>query len=287
MRSLNVFHSLFPFHSMDLIKFLSSVVTGAMLLSPVSAFAGGTTPAVAEPAVTTAEEEAIIEAIDAIPAVDGRGGGGANYSIMPPYYGGGIMVDASITKEVTPDFVALNAYCDLGKQPTRETAKAEADNIFNSLKNAVGTDGRVRRMGTVSIYPYYGVNGEDTGSYSANISIFIRILKPAAAGRITDAVEKEGCSIGWDVRLQDPQSFEMSVLDELAKRLNKRKAVFEKLLGKKLNRVVSASLNTWADGYSSYDPETNKVDATTTLSISFDVSGRSTILPNTRATPKG
>lgn len=271
---------------MDRIKLFSSLVTGTMLLTPVSVFAGGT-PAATEPTSTT-EQEAIIDAIDAVPAVDGRGGGSeANYSIMPPYYGGGVMVDASITKEVTPDFVALNAYCDLGKQATRESAKAEADKIFTNLKNAVGTDGRVRRMGTVSVYPYYGVNGEDTGSFSANISLFIRIVKPTAAQRISDAVEKEGCSVGWDVRLQDTQSFEMSVLDELATRLNKRKAVFEKLLGKKLNKVVSASLNTWADGYSTYDPETNKVDATTTLSISFDVSGRTTILPSTRATPKG
>lgn len=268
---------------MNRFRLLSSLITGTLALAPVSVFAGGV-PAAVEPADAD-EQEAIMEAIDAAPAVDGRGGA---MSIIPPYYGGGgVMVDASVTKEVTPDFVALNAYCDLGKQPSRESAKAESDRIFNSIKNTVGTDGRVRRMGSVSVYPYYGVNGEDTGSFSANISLFIRIVKPSAALRISDAVEKEGCSPGWDVRLQDPQSFEMDVLDELATRINKRKAVFEKLLGKKLNQVISASLSTWADGYSTYDPETNKVDATTTLSISFDVSGRTTILPSTRATPKG
>jgi hypothetical protein len=268
---------------MDRIKLFSSIITGTMLLSPVVAFAAET-----KTADVTEEEAAIIDAVEAIPA-DGRGGGGAGMSsIYPPYYGGGVMVDASITKEVKPDFVALNAYCDLGKQPSREAAKTEANKIFMNIKNAVGSDGRVRRMGTVSVYPYYDQTGSDTGSYSANISIFIRVIKTSAAQRISDAVEKEGCGASWDVRLTDPQSFEMSVLDELAARLNKRKAVFEKLLGKKLNRVVSASLNTWADGYSSYDPETNTVDATTTLSISFDVGGRTTITPSTtRTAPKG
>jgi hypothetical protein len=264
---------------MNKVKFYSSIITGTMLLSPMAAFAAETTD-------VTEEEAAIIDAVEAMPA-DGRGGGGANMS-MYPYYGGGVMVDASITKEVKPDFVAMNAYCDIGKQPSRETAKVEANKIFTAIKNAVGTDGRVRRMGTVSIYPYYDQTGSDTGSYSANISIFIRVLKPAAAQRISDAVENQGCSVNWDVRLTDPQSFEMDILDELASRLNKRKAVFEKLLGKKLNRVVSASLSTWADGYSSYDPETNTVDATTTLSISFDVGGRATIMPSTtRSAPKG
>ena len=195
-----------------------------------------------------------------------------------PYYGnGGVTVDASVTKEVKPDFIGLNAYCDLGNQSSRETAKAEADKLYMSIKNAVGTDGRIRRMGGVSIYPYYDATGTATSSYSANLSIFIRITKPGAAQRISDAVEKEGCTVNWDVRLMDPQSFEMSVLDELSVRINKRKAIFEKLLNKKLTRINSASLSTWADGYSTYDPETNMVDATTNLSITFDLGGRTTL----------
>jgi len=270
---------------MDHRRFLISVITGSMLLSgPASAFAASVK---AEPAASDITEEDVINAIDAAPAVDGRGGM-MNSIAMPYYGGGGVTVDVSVTKEVKPDFVALNAYCDLGKQPSRETVKIEADKIFNNIKNAVGTDGRVRRTGAVSVYPFYGSTGEDTGAFNANISIFIRIVKPSAAGRITDAVEKEGCTIGWDVRLLNPQSFEMSVLDELAANANKRKTVFEKLLNKKLTRIIGASLNTWADGYSTYDPETNTVDATTTLSINFDLGGRANLTPrpSTRGTSK-
>lgn len=264
---------------MDTTKFLASIVTGAMLLSPVATFAADTAVS------SDISEEDVLNVIDAIPADAARGGGAM--SIMPPYYGGGITVDASITKEVKPDFIALNAYCDIGMQSSREAAKMAAEKIFTSVKSAVGTDGRVRRSGGVSVYPYYDPMGKESSSFTANISLFIRILKPSAAARISDAVEAAGCSPNWDVRLTDPQSFEMDVLDELVSRLNKRKAVFEKLLGKKLNRVVSASLNTWADGYSSYDPETNTVDATTTLSISFDAAGRTPATTRTRVTPKG
>lgn len=249
------------------------------MFSPVATFAADT-------AVSNISEEDILEAIETMPTDAGRGGGGG-LSIIPPYYGGGITVDASITKEVKPDFIALNAYCDIGMQPSREAAKMTADTLFTNIKNTVGNDGRVRRTGGVSVYPYYDPMGKESSSFTANISLFIRITKTTAAQRISDAVETAGCSGNWDVRLTDPQSFEMDVLDELIKRLNKRKTVFEKLLGKKLNRVVSASLNTWADGYTSYDPETNTVDATTTLSISFDAAGRTPATTRTRAMPKG
>lgn len=255
--------------------------SAALLAGPATTFAAS---AAADAELT---EEALIDVIEsdaANPAmIDGRGGGG--YGIVAPYMNG-VQVDASVTKEVTPDFIALNAYCDSGKRSNREDAKAALDQVFTDIKNAVGSDGRVRKQGGVSVYPFYGQNGEDTGSYTGSMSIFIRIVNPSAAQRISDYVENKGCGVNWDVRLVDTQSFEMDNLDELMTRLEKRKQVFEKLLGKKLNTVSSAAINTWADGYSSYDPTTNKVDATTTLSVSYSLSGRTTVTPTTRV-PRG
>ncbi len=266
-------------------RLLASIISGSMMLSPAAAFAATAT---AEAAATIEiTEEDVMNAIIPQDAMMDRGGGG--YGISMPYYGGGVVVDASITKEVTPDFVALNAYCDIGRTADRDEAKRIADQIFTDIKNGVGKDGRVRRSGPVSVYPYYDGTGKDTGLFMANVSIMIRILNMNAAQRISDLVENEGCSLNWDVRLLDPQSFEMDILDELTSRVNKRKAVFEKLLGKKLTRVISASLYTWADGYSTYDPETNKVDATTTLNLTFDIGSRTSLPKSTRSsvTPKG
>jgi hypothetical protein len=296
---------------MNSVRVISYLTAGAVILTgPATSFAAAatkmaapaTTAKVSAPAATTTSPESdvtsedILNVLEEMPApapamMDGRGG--ANMSIMyPPYGGGGVQVDASITKEITPDFIALNAYCDSGRGGTREEAKKELNDIYNAIKTAVGKDGRVRKQGSISIYPYYGPTGEESGKYSANLSVMIRILNTQATQRISDAVENLGCSVNWDVRLVDTQSFEMDVLEDLSKRLNKRKAVFEKLLGKKLTTVVSASLYTWVDGYASYDPETNKADATTTLSVSFGLT-TNTRIPATapaatrRAVPKG
>lgn len=269
-------------------SWIASIVTGSVMLAgPATSLAAS-----ADIELSDVSEEELIEMLEqpAMPqsALDGRGGGG--YGIMAPYYGGGVQVDASVTKEVTPDFVAINAYCSSGRVDSREEARDILDQIYQDIRAAVGSDGRVRKMGSMPVYPVYGQNGEETGSFTADMSLLIRIVDVSAAQRISDAVEDKTCSVNWDVRLLDTQSFEMSVLDELSERLSKRKTVFETLLGKKLNTVIGATLSTWVDGYGTYDPETNKVDGTTTLSISFDL-GANTKLPanSTRRTtaPRG
>ncbi len=264
-------------------KWIAAMAAGSVILmGPATTFA----------ATADISEEEVKEALDEslnMPIIDGMGGG-----YMPsPYQQGGVMVDASITKEVTPDYVAINAYCDIGKKATREQAReaakkadAQAYEAFTyaEIKAAVGTDGRVRKMGGISVYPYYNPTGEESGSFTSNLSVFVRFVNMSAVQRVTTVIEDKGCSVNWDVRLVDMQSFELSVLDDLSTRLNKRKAVFEKLLGKKLTTITSASLSTWVDGYSSYDPETNKADATTTLNITFNLGKATTPAASTPTT---
>lgn len=268
---------------------LSLLVAGALTLgTPLSALAAGTTAAVKVEAPISTED--ILNAVDisspsatpeAAPAmVDGKGGGTMNSLYYPgPQIGGGVQVTAEVTSSVTPDFVAINAYCESGKQPSRQAVRDLLQQLYTDIKNAVGKDGRVRKSGTVSAYPFYDQMGTVTDSFNGTLSVFIRINNRERAQAISDYIEQKNCSVNWDVRLVNTQKHEMSILDELATQLNTRKAVFEKLLGKRLNTISSASLSTWVDSYGSYDPDANTVDATTSLSVSFDLGGRTTISP--------
>ena len=267
-------------------RIVSTLTLASVLLTPLSAL--GATAAAAE--LTAEDLLQVIESEPALPVMsDGKGGGGAGLIYPGPGYGGGVQVDASITKEVTPDFIAINAYCEVQKSD-REQGRAALNQLYLDIKKAVGTDGRVRKSGQISIYPAYGPMGLETGNFSANLGIFIKILRTDAVQRISDLVEDKGCGVNWDVRLVDTQGFEMDVLDSLITRLNKRKTIFEKLLGRRLTLVTSASLYTWVDSYGTYDPDTNRVDATTTLSVSFDLGGRTKLpspMPLRSTTPKG
>lgn len=259
-------------------RLVASLTAVSFAFVPLSAFAAAET-------TTTVSEEEVLELIDeaSMPSMD-RGGGGLYY---PGPYGAGITVDASTTKEVTPDFVAVNGYCEVTGLSSRAEVRTELTNLYNAIKAAVGSDGRVRRSGTPVVYPYYDqFTGMQSDQFSGNLSIFIRLTRPAAAQRVSDILEEQNCSVNWDVRLVDTQDYELEILDDLLTKLNKRKTVFEKLLKKKLTNVMGASLYTWVDGYSTYDPDTNKADATTTLSITFDI-GTRTRLTEPTAVPKG
>lgn len=258
---------------------IATSATLALGLAPLSAFAA--TDAVSEEEVLN-----VIEAQEGDAMLMDRGGGAMSSSMYyPGPYGNGITVDANVTREVTPDFIAVNGYCEVTNMDDRDEVRAELTRIYNEVKSAVGSDGRVRRGGPPSVYPFYDGVGAPSGKFSGSVSIFIRVLRTDAAQRISEILEQHACSPSWDVRLVNTEDHELGVLDDLLAKVNKRKAVFEKLLAKKLNDVVGASLSTWVDGWSSYDPETNKADATTTLSITFGI-GTKTKLVDPAATRK-
>ncbi len=260
----------------------AAAATGVSLLVPAFAFA-------ADAAAVTEDE--VLNAITPVMSEDKGGYGGGGGSIWPGPVSGGVTVDSTYTKEVTPDFIAINAYCEVAGESSRQAVREKLNQLYLDIKNAVAKDGRVRKSGMGGVYPYYDpATGTSTDKFSGSLNIFIRITNLNAAQRISDLVDTKGCTPNWDVRLVDTQAYELQNLDVLIKRLNDRKVVFEKLLGRKLTKVIGASLYTYVDGYGTYDPETNTVDATTTLSVTFDIGTRASITtPTTRSsvTPKG
>lgn len=259
------------------------LITLALSLSfPLSAFAATTDSISSEDILNAVDPASITGPAVSTPAepayTDGKGGGTMNSSIYyPGPTSGGVQVTADVTASVTPDFVGINAYCDSGKMPSRQAIRDAMQQLYTDIKNFVGKDGRVRKSGTVSAYPFYDQSGTVTDSFTGNLSIFIRITNKAKAQAISDYIEQKNCSVNWDVRLVNTQKHELSVLDELATQLNSRKAVFEKLLHKRLTLISGATLSTWVDSYGTYDPDADTVDATTTLTVTFDLGGRTTI----------
>lgn len=263
-----------------MLRIMQWLVSFGLVLSPVAVVAAGANAALKEDVLNSIEKTQTEPAV-AVPSPDRMqsGGGGTMDSkslIYPGPYGGGITVDASITKEVKPDFVAINAYCDSGKKTTREEARTALQKVFLAIKATAGKDAKVRRA-SVGVSPYYDPSGGPTEGFMSSMNVLVRLVNVSAAQKLSDAIEDLGCSVNWDVRLQDPQDYELSIVDTLLSKLETRKKVFEKLLGKKLTKVSGASLYTWLDGYSSYDPETNMAEATTTLSVTFDTGTRTTL----------
>lgn len=213
--------------------------------------------------------ESDVEFSDVKQAMEGYGGD----MYMPPYYGNGISVDVSTMKTITPDVLSISGWCDAGFNGTRTDVKDTLKKMFNDIKTKVGADGKVRRTGGYSVTPFYdpmtGTSKRDV--YAGTLNIWVDVTNFAAAARLSDIVEEAGCSISWNVSLKDMQEIEYDALDNLLARLNRRKEVFEKLLKTRLNDddIISASLSSWIDSWSSYDPDNNTATATITLSVVF------------------
>jgi hypothetical protein len=212
-----------------------------------------------------------------LPPDKGLGGGGFYPTSSQ---GGGINVDVSVTREITPDFVSINGWCDVGNRGSRAETKQALQTLFEQIRLLVGTDGKVRKNGSFSISPLFETPqpASTPTSFQGSLNVFVRFTNIRAGKRVSEGMEDLGCSVGWDVRLLDSQDHELDVLEVLVKKLNIRKTLFEKLVGRKLERITSASLVTFVDGYSTYDPESNTAEATTTLSVTFDLGTRA-VLP--------
>lgn len=199
---------------------------------------------------------------------------GMSIAPYPPMGGSMVTVDVSYVQEVKPDLLNVTAYCSLPVPTTQQAAREELNALYQKIKAEVGTDGRVRKSGGATYYPYFdpvsGITKPD--QYTGNLNITIRVLKNSSVERITELLESKNCSTSFDARLLNTQDIEMNALDELSDRLNKRKTVFEKLLGKKLKNISGLYLSTWADGWGTYDSETGTVEATTTLSVTYELS---------------
>ena len=257
-------------------RLVSLLTLSALALSAIPALAAS--DAATSDLKTEVMENITISTPSSAPMGMGGGGGGplpmmdagaGRSMIYPPYQQGGVTVDVSITKEVKPDIVILNAWCQ-EDGTSRDAIRNTLNQLYRDTVAKVGKNGKVRRSG-FGVNPMYDMSGKPGDHMSGNLNLTVRFSNTSSSQSIADWLEEKNCSINWDVRLMDPQGYEMQTIDELVTKLQTRKAFFEKLLGKKLTDVQSAYLSTYLDGYSSYDPESNTADAMTTLSVTFAV----------------
>jgi hypothetical protein len=244
-------------------------------LLPIAAFA-------ARDAAVTETSDAELQIEDLLNGMTGGdnkmmapgAGGSMTYPVTPP--SSTVTVDVSVTQEVTPDLVNVGGYCSTTSPVSQEEARRQMNALYQLIKQEVGADGRVRRTGGFSVMPYYDpvTSGTSSDKYTGSINITVRVVKMSAAHRITEILENHACSISFDARLLNTQDVEYAILDDLVARLDKRRRVFEKLLKKKLQKISNVYLSTWADGWGTFDTDSGTVEATTTLSVTYDIGGR-------------
>lgn len=201
---------------------------------------------------------------------------------------GSFSVDATVLHEATPDLINFNVSCEVQNPLSRQQIRQELAAKQQEIQSLVGTNGQVRRSGSPTVYPFYEaameVSSPDAAPravsataqrFTGNYALVVRNVKKDAANRISDGIEDIGCGVTWDVRLIRTASYARQYRTELMEQIDEKKAVFEEILGKKLDKVSNMSIWTSVDygyygGSSALDPETLTVPATTTLNMTFE-----------------
>lgn len=193
-----------------------------------------------------------------------------------------VTLDASVTHDATPDVLMLSVSCDVPTPSTRIAIREMSRQLMNDLKELAGEGSKVRRNGPPSIYNY---SSDPTLSpadqqYSGTMNFTIQNISAAGAGKLADDVEQKGCNYTWDARLLYTTTYAKQMKEELMEQIEQKQEFTEELLGTKMNKVLSLSFSTTPDysgggyyggGGSNYDPDTNTMQAVTTLSVTFDI----------------
>ncbi len=194
-------------------------------------------------------------------------------------------IDATVTHTATPDLVNMSVDCQITEPMSREAVRAEVKEYMGDLQDSAGDSARVRRNSAPSLYqftnydPETGLPEPATDLYSGSFGYSIALMNTARAEELASTVEEIGCTYSWDPRLIYTGKYVRQNRAELMEQIDEKKEFYEEILGIELNQVSSISFSTYIDSTygayygsaTSYDPESNTVNATTTLSITFDL----------------
>jgi predicted secreted protein len=196
---------------------------------------------------------------------------------------GYVTVDATVYHAATPDVVILNATCSTLTGASRDATRTELRQWVENAKTMAGTQATVRKTSGYYLTPYYDYTDPNTSyskvptQFTGSVSFSVSGLKGEAVQKVVEGLEDQGCTTTWDVRATHTASYVRENKKELMDQINERKEVFEDLLGMKLTKITNLSYYSSANYTSNYnygsgidyDPETNMVQMTTTLSVTY------------------
>lgn len=199
------------------------------------------------------------------------GGGMTMDYIMPPY-DPGVSFSVSITSTAKPSLVNLYGDQSVDGMETREQAIEKMNQDFQSLKSALSNYAKVTRT-SISAYPGYNYDtyGNQTKStYTGYQNVRVELKSANDLETVRTMMTDAGFNSWVDAQLSDDTkiSLEYSLAEQISKLLEKKRAVYEKILQYSLGKISSLYVDTWADG-STYDVATGTLTTTTNVSVTY------------------
>lgn len=190
---------------------------------------------------------------------------------QPPFYGN-INIDVSVNSALKPSAIVMNPDYNVTAD-SREDALKKINAAYDELKSKVEKYATVSKTSS-SVYPGYNYlpDGKSEETFNGYLNASVRLTDLSAYETVKDLIMTAGFNVGWtdaQVDEEDKIDLEYALVKQLKSQINKRKSVYEEILGYHLTRATSLYINTWPDG-SQYDPSTGMVKVTVNASIGYE-----------------
>lgn len=210
-------------------------------------------------------------------------------SISPAVFAAGETIDAKPVESYIPYYspisftIALPSRINVGKifisadyyvggLSSRENVSAKLTSKYDSVKNALSNYGKVSRT-YMNIYEdYYDptLYSGKSKTYSGSVNVFVSLNNVKDYQVAYDKLVSLEFNSYPNVEIDEEEKIDLeaSLADRINKLIQKKKSVYEKVLGRTLGEITSLYFDTWPDT-NYFDPETGTVKVIINATVSY------------------
>lgn len=181
---------------------------------------------------------------------------------IDPYYNQGVSVNVEVREKYVPSGkVSVSGYFSVYGVKDSETARKQLEGKFVAAKSALAQYGKVRKS-YLNVYEE-GVYEGSNGGYSGSMDVIVDMNSAKSYGMVQEKLSDLGSSSSYLSSVMDPEDaieIEARNATKLKNLIEKKKSVYETILGYKLGKINSLSVSTWLDSYN-FDEETGEFEA--------------------------
>ncbi|MBA4337008.1 hypothetical protein C0416_04545 [bacterium] len=167
-------------------------------------------------------------------------------------------------------FVSADHY--INGVSSREDVSVKLASKYEAAKSALSKYGKVSRT-YINIYEdYYDptLYSSKPKTYSGNINIFVSLNKVSDYQAVYDQLVSLEFNSYPNVEIDEEEKIDLeaSLADRINRLIEKKKGVYEKVLGRTLGEITSLYFDTWPDT-NYFDPETGTVKVVLNANVSY------------------
>lgn len=184
-----------------------------------------------------------------------------------------VSFNVSVKTTAKASYVAVTGDFSLDRMTDQKGGIQKLKEKFAEVKQNLSPYGKVTRN-SQSIYTYMDTDyqtGKFVTYYNGYLGVRVDLTDASKVDEVQEAMLDLGFSNNWieaQLSEDDRINLELEVADQLKALIEKKKKVYQRILGVTLKKSTGLYINSWIDGYL-LDPETGTAPVTVSADVTF------------------